>query len=101
MVSRSDVMRSDRLKQVMQELEPSFDEGSIGFSKFSKFLAEASSRGLVKLHKVGNGQYEIRPTKGGVGKRPQGDQSPSKRERGRGGRKEREGKVPPIPVSGR
>tara|TARA_B100001750_G_scaffold136552_1_gene108657 strand:- start:49 stop:1782 length:1734 start_codon:yes stop_codon:yes gene_type:complete len=94
MVSRSDVMRSDRLKQVMQELEPSFDEGSIGFSKFSKFLAEASSRGLVKLHKVGNGQYEIRPTKGGVGKRPQGDQSPSKRERGRGGRKEREGKVP-------
>ena len=94
MVSRSDVMRSDRLKQVMQELEPSFDEGSIGFSKFSKFLAEASSRGLVKLHKVGNGQYEIRPTKGGGGKRPQGDQSPSKRERGRGGRKEREEKVP-------
>ena len=43
MVTRGDVMRSDRLKQVMQELDPSFDEGSLGFSKFSKFLAEASS----------------------------------------------------------
>ena len=49
MVDRSDVMRSDRLKQVMQELDPTFDEGGHGFSKFSKFLAEASSRGLVSL----------------------------------------------------
>ena len=90
MVSRSDVMRSDRLKQVMQELEPSFDEGSIGFSKFSKFLAEASSRGLVKLHKVGNGQYEVGPAKGrGKGSR-QGDQSRGKRERGGGGKEHKE-----------
>jgi uncharacterized protein (TIGR00288 family) len=59
MVSRGDVMRSDRLKQVMQEIDSSFDEGSIGFSKFSKFLAEASSRGLVKLRKLENGQYEV------------------------------------------
>lgn len=59
MVQRGDVMRSDRLKQVMQEIDPTFDEGSMGFSKFSRFLAEASSRGLIKLRKQENGQYEI------------------------------------------
>ncbi len=59
MVQRGDVMRSDRLKQVMQEIDPTFDEGAIGFSKFSKFLAEASSRGLIALKKLENGQYEV------------------------------------------
>ena len=61
MVSRGDVMRSDRLKQVMQELDPLFNERGMGFSKFSKFLAEASSRGLVALKKQENGQYEVKP----------------------------------------
>ncbi|MBT8487492.1 MAG: NYN domain-containing protein [Gemmatimonadetes bacterium] len=65
MVKRDDVMRSDRLKQVMQEIDASFDEGSIGFSKFSKFLAEASSRGLIVLKKMDNGQYEISQSQGG------------------------------------
>ncbi len=59
MSDRDDVMRSDRLKQVMQEIDPAFDESGLGFSKFSKFLTEASSRGLVKLHKLDNGQYEV------------------------------------------
>ena len=72
MVSRGDVMRSDRLKQVMQELDPSFDEGSIGFSKFSKFLAEAASRGLVGLKKMENGQYEIVATKARSSRRENG-----------------------------
>jgi hypothetical protein len=36
----------------------------MGFSKFSKFLAEASSRGLVQLKKLENGQYEVAPLKG-------------------------------------
>ncbi len=83
MVSRGDVMRSDRLKQVMQELDPNFDEGAIGFSKFSKFLTEASSRGLVNLTKVGNGQYEVGPGKGRSG-RNEGE--PTRSRRGRGGR---------------
>ena len=92
MVSRDDVMRSDRLKQVMQELEPTFDEGSLGFSKFSKFLAEASSRGLVQLKKLENGQYEVGPSKGGRSRRSapaSGDGRGRGRERGRGGRRER------------
>lgn len=59
MTERRDVMRSDRLKQVMREIDKGFNEAEHGFPKFSKFLAEASSRGLVKLRKMENGQYEV------------------------------------------
>ncbi|MSR06687.1 MAG: NYN domain-containing protein [Gemmatimonadetes bacterium] len=59
MKQNRDVMRSDRLKQVMQEIDPNFDEGEVGFSRFSKFVLEASSRGLIRLTKLDNGQYEI------------------------------------------
>ncbi|HEX9582336.1 MAG TPA: NYN domain-containing protein [Gemmatimonadales bacterium] len=54
-----DVMRSDRLKQVMQEIDPTFNEKDVGFSRFSKFVTEASQRGLLRLTKLENGQYEI------------------------------------------
>ena len=47
MKSANDVMRSDRLKQVMQEIDPHFDEKDAGFNKFSKFVVEASRRGLL------------------------------------------------------
>ncbi len=67
MASRDDVMRSDRLKQVMIEIDPSFDEGNFGYSKFSKFLTEAAGRDLVKLRKMENGQYEVRPAGGSRG----------------------------------
>jgi hypothetical protein len=90
MVQRGDVMRSDRLKQVMQEIDPAFDEGAIGFSKFSKFLAEAASRGLVSLHKMENGQYEIEAGQGGRGGSRSSDESRGRRERGRGGRGRRD-----------
>ena len=59
MVARGDVMRSDRLKQVMVELDPAFDEKSIGFTKYNKYLGEASSRGLITLRKLENGQFEV------------------------------------------
>ena len=59
MQQSEDVMRSDRLKQVMQELDPNFNEKDTGFSKYSKFLQEAARRGLLKLNKLENGQYEI------------------------------------------
>ncbi len=62
MVERGDVMRSDRLKQVMVELDPTFDEKSIGFTKFNKYLAEAASRGLISLRKLENGQFEVGPS---------------------------------------
>jgi hypothetical protein len=52
-------MRSDRLKQVMQELDPSFDEKNLGMAKFSRFVQEASHRGLIAATKLDNGQLEI------------------------------------------
>jgi uncharacterized protein (TIGR00288 family) len=59
MTKRRDVMRSDRLKQVMLDLDSTFDEKSIGFSKFSRFLTEAAQKGLLELKKLDNGQYEV------------------------------------------
>ncbi len=61
MTERGDVMRSDRFKQVMLELDPSFSERSIGFSKFNRFLTEAASKGILDLHKAANGQFEVAP----------------------------------------
>jgi uncharacterized protein (TIGR00288 family) len=59
MKKRADVMRSDRLKQVMQEIDPSFDEKNVGMSRFSKFVDEARRKGLIVATKLENGQYEI------------------------------------------
>jgi uncharacterized protein (TIGR00288 family) len=59
MVANGDVMRSDRLKQVILEMDPNFDEKTLGFSKFNRFVMEAANRDLLKLHKLENGQYEI------------------------------------------
>ncbi len=67
-----DVMRSDRLKQVMQQIDPSFDEKNAGFSRFSKFVLEASHKGLVKLTKLENGQYEVSPPAAAPAEAPAG-----------------------------
>ena len=62
---RGDVMRSDRLKQVMLDIDSTFDEKSLGFSKFSRFVSEASRKGLIEIRRMENGQYEIVQSKGG------------------------------------
>jgi uncharacterized protein (TIGR00288 family) len=59
MKQNHDVMRSDRLKQVMQEIDPSFDEKNLGISKFSKFCQEAASKGLLSVRRLENGQLEV------------------------------------------
>jgi uncharacterized protein (TIGR00288 family) len=59
MKRNGDVMRSDRLKQVMQELDANFDEKTLGHSKFSRFTQEAAERGLLKVTKLENGQLEV------------------------------------------
>src|SRR3989449_4628191 len=59
MTAHSDVMRSGRLKQFMQEIDPAFNEKDLGFSRFSKFVVEAAHKGLIALTKLDNGQYEI------------------------------------------
>src|SRR5687768_4057727 len=62
MVKNGDVMRADRLKQVMQQIDSSFDEKNLGKSKFSKFCQEAAEQGLIKVIKLENGQLEVAPT---------------------------------------
>jgi uncharacterized protein (TIGR00288 family) len=61
MQRNGDVMRSDRLKQVMQEIDSTFDEKNLGFSKFSKFCLEASQKGLLQVTKLENGQLDVAP----------------------------------------
>jgi uncharacterized protein (TIGR00288 family) len=59
MKESNDTMRSDRLKQVMQQLDPHFDEKDAGFNRFSKFMLEAGRRKLLELQKMESGQYQI------------------------------------------
>jgi uncharacterized protein (TIGR00288 family) len=59
MKRNGDVMRSDRLKQVMQEIDAQFDEKNLGMPKFSRFVQEAQAKGLVTVTKLENGQLEI------------------------------------------
>jgi uncharacterized protein (TIGR00288 family) len=61
MKRNGDVMRADRLKQVMQQIDSSFDEKNLGMSKFSRFVTEAAQRGLLTLTKLENGQLEVGP----------------------------------------
>jgi uncharacterized protein (TIGR00288 family) len=61
MAKSNDAMRTDRLKQVMIEMDPGFDEKNLGYSKFSRFVSDAAGKGLIRLKKVENGQYEIMP----------------------------------------
>ena len=66
MKRNGDVMRADRLKQVMQQIDSSFDEKNLGMSKFSRFVTEAAHRGLLTLTKLENGQFEIAPPGAGA-----------------------------------
>jgi uncharacterized protein (TIGR00288 family) len=67
MQRNGDVMRSDRLKQVMQEIDSSFDEKNLGISKFSKFCLEAAQKGLLHVTKLETGQLDVAPPKGAHG----------------------------------
>src|SRR5215218_7804656 len=59
MKRNGDVMRSDRLKQVMQEIDSTFDATDLGMAKFSRFVQDATQRGLLSATKLENGQLEI------------------------------------------
>ena len=61
MARNGDVMRSDRLKQVMQQIDSNFDERNAGFNRFSKFVVEAGHKGVLQVTKLENGQYEVAP----------------------------------------
>lgn len=61
MARNGDVMRADRLKQVMQQIDQNFDEANAGFNRFSKFVQEAGARGLITVTKQENGQFDVAP----------------------------------------
>ena len=95
MTRNGDVMRSDRLKQVMQQIDANFDERNAGFNRFSKFVVEAGHKGVVAVRKLDNGQYEVGLPPGAVavgrGQAPSGEAAPplpdtARRGRGRRGR---------------
>ncbi|HWA55716.1 MAG TPA: NYN domain-containing protein [Gemmatimonadales bacterium] len=91
MAREGDVMRSDRLKQVMQQIDPNFDEKNAGFSRFSKFVMEAGHKGHIKITRMENGQYEVAPAEGGrAAVEPAAPAAPAERppreDRGRRGR---------------
>jgi uncharacterized LabA/DUF88 family protein len=67
MKRNGDVMRSDRLKQVMQEIDATFDEKDLGMAKFSRFVQDAVQRGLLSATKLENGQLEIGLPSGAMG----------------------------------
>ena len=80
MVSRGDVMRSDRLKQVILELSPDFSERDLGFRKFSKFLVAAANKGLLEIERAADGQHTISPPAARRGGRKSGGQKGDGRE---------------------
>jgi uncharacterized protein (TIGR00288 family) len=81
MKRNGDVMRADRLKQVMQQIDNSFDEKNLGMSKFSRFVSEAAHRGLLTLTKLENGQFEVGPpgVSGGAPAREAAPEAPAAR----------------------
>jgi len=113
MQKNGDVMRADRLKQVMQEIDATFDEKDLGMSKFSRFCMEAAQKGLIHVAKLENGQLEVGlPRKNGeaapvvvAAPRAEGERDESERRRGRRGRgrgrggRDREER-PATPVTG-
>ncbi|HEY1952256.1 MAG TPA: NYN domain-containing protein, partial [Gemmatimonadaceae bacterium] len=117
MKRNGDVMRADRLKQVMQQIDSSFDEKNLGMSKFSRFVSEASHRGLLSLTKLENGQFEVGPpsSRGGAslpagqettesqpprpasaGESEGGERGRRSRRGGRGRDRDRDGRTPRI-----
>ncbi|MDB4913157.1 MAG: domain, limkain-b1-type [Gemmatimonadetes bacterium] len=124
MKRNGDVMRSDRLKQVMQEIDPTFDEKDLGMSKFSRFVQDAVQRGLLSATKLENGQLEIGLPSGAKGDARAAenaaadeaarvetpavagiagidDKKPSRGRRGRRGRgRDRDDRPRPSPVDG-
>jgi len=112
MARNRDVMRADRLKQVMQQIDPNFDESNAGFNRFSKFVQEAGARGLITVSKQENGQYDVAPGKSTPKAAVKAEAAPARgadeaapraggrgRGRGRGRGGEREEKVAAAPAA--
>ena len=65
-----EVLYSSMIKQTMKRLNPTFDEGALGYSSFSHFLEDARDNGIIELERNtrGSGTYVVT----GFGKRGRG-----------------------------
>src|SRR6185503_17235348 len=54
-----EAVRDSDVKRRMLELEPAFDEASLGFGKFTRFLRQAHDHEVVTLNKQEGGNYEV------------------------------------------
>lgn len=52
-------VRDSDLKRKMLQLDPLFDEGKLGFGKFSRFLRQAHDHEIVDLKKREDGTYQV------------------------------------------
>ncbi len=52
-------VRDSDLKRRMLEIQPGFDEGELGFGKFSRFLRQAHDHEVVDLQKREEGTYQV------------------------------------------
>src|SRR5690606_12742911 len=86
-------VRDSDVKRRMLELEAGWDEASLGFSKFSRFLRQAHDAQVITLRKLENGNYDVLLSDG---HEPE-DERGGRRERGRGrdrSRRERTDRAP-------
>jgi hypothetical protein len=51
--------RDAEVKRKMLDFSPDFNESSLGFSKFSRFLRQAHDAEVIDLKRVGGGSYEM------------------------------------------
>jgi len=105
MHEQKDVMRSDRLKQILLQLDPNFDEKALGFPKFNRFLQEAANRGSLSLRKMENGQFEVAPAESmepvvtaAAALPATAEPSAGRRERGRGRGRDRDRERAEVPA---
>ena len=61
MARNGDVMRSDRLKQVMQQIDPTSTSGTPGSTGSASSSPRPGIKGLLKVSKLDNGQFEVGP----------------------------------------
>jgi hypothetical protein len=84
-----DAVRDSDVKRKMLELNAGFDETELGFSKFSKFLAQAEEHGAVRLTRNEAGNFEVTLEGAGEGRKV-------KREGRRRGAHERREEAPSL-----
>jgi hypothetical protein len=52
-------VRDSDVKRRMLDFDPDWDESSVGFSKFSRFLRQAHDAEVINLRKIDSGNYEV------------------------------------------